>query len=84
MVQALLGEWRAELARKPLSMTEADACQVLGVSPNEQGHVDEEALKAAYRCNEFQLCTRCCATMHRGVHLCWQVMRVSARQNSSS
>lgn len=50
MVQALLGEWRAELARKPLSMTEADACQVLGVSPNEQGHVDEEALKAAYRC----------------------------------
>ena len=51
MVQALLGEWRAELARKPLSMTEADACQVLGVSPNEQGHVDEEALKAAYRCN---------------------------------
>ena len=51
MVQALLGEWRAELARKPLSMTEADACQVLGVSPNEQEHVDEEALKAAYRCN---------------------------------
>ena len=29
--QALLDEWRAELSRKALGMTEADACVVLGI-----------------------------------------------------
>ena len=47
--QTLLEEWRLELARKPLAMSEADACQVLQVSAGEDGHVSEEALKAAYR-----------------------------------
>ncbi len=48
-LQALLEAWHAELARKPLSMSEADACGVLGLSPGEGGQVAEEDLKASYR-----------------------------------
>lgn len=49
-VQSLLGAWRAELARKPLSMTESEACSVLGVDPDPvTGRVEEDALKSAYR-----------------------------------
>ncbi len=48
-VQALLDEWRAEAARKPLGMTEAEACQVLEVSLAEDQELDDEMLKAAYR-----------------------------------
>ncbi|KAK9868448.1 hypothetical protein WJX84_004951 [Apatococcus fuscideae] len=48
-LQTLLEEWRAELARKPLAMSEADACQVLGVTLGEDGHLSEDALKGAYR-----------------------------------
>ena len=48
-VQALLDEWRVELARKPLSMSEAEACKVLGLALSEDGRPPEEELKAAYR-----------------------------------
>lgn len=34
-LQALLDEWRAELSRKALGMTEADACTVLGIEAQE-------------------------------------------------
>ena len=34
-LQALLDEWRAELSRKALGMTEADACGVLGIETRE-------------------------------------------------
>ena len=47
-MQALLDEWRAELARKPMSMSESEACQVLEYTPGEEG-LQEEGLKAAYR-----------------------------------
>ena len=46
--QALLDEWRGELARKPMSMSEAEALQALEYSPVEQG-LEDDALKAAYR-----------------------------------
>ena len=49
IAQALLDEWRAEAARKPLGMTEAEACQVLEVSLAEDQELDDEMLKAAYR-----------------------------------
>ena len=47
--QSLLDAWRAELARKPLSMSEADACAVLGITPAADGTVPEDDLKTAYR-----------------------------------
>lgn len=47
--QALLDEWRAEAARKPLGMTEGEACQVLEVTLAEDQELDDEMLKAAYR-----------------------------------
>eukprot|EP00955_Chlamydomonas_euryale_P114012 366246-Chlamydomonas_euryale.AAC.4 len=47
--QALLEAWRAERARRPLAMSEADACSVLGVAPNKDGHVDEDDMRRAYR-----------------------------------
>ena len=53
-VQALLDEWRAEAARKPLGMTEAEACQVLEVSLAEDQELDDEMLKAAYRYQLFE------------------------------
>ena len=47
--QALLDEWRAELARKPLGMTEAEACALLEIQTGPGQALDEEVLKAAYR-----------------------------------
>lgn len=50
--QSLLAEWRSELARQPLSLSEADACAVLGLSTAarpEGGGVGEEELRRAYR-----------------------------------
>ena len=37
------------MARKPLGMTEAEACQVLEVTLSEGQELDDEMLKAAYR-----------------------------------
>lgn len=48
-MQALLDEWRAEVARTPLAMSEAEACKVLGLKPNSDGVVGEDDLKSAYR-----------------------------------
>lgn len=39
MRQALLEEWRAELARKPLGMSEQEACRLLEVSLGPEGQV---------------------------------------------
>jgi hypothetical protein len=47
--QSLLDAWRGELARQPLSMSEGEACGVLGITPQPNGVVPEEELKAAYR-----------------------------------
>ena len=47
MMQALLDEWRDELSRKPLGMSEADACAILQITPDENGAVAEEDLKQA-------------------------------------
>lgn len=47
--QALLDEWRAELARKPLCMSEAEACALLEIQMGPEQALDEEVLKAAYR-----------------------------------
>lgn len=52
-VQSLLDAWRAELARQPLSMSESEACGVLGITPQPNGVVPEEELKAAYRRREW-------------------------------
>lgn len=51
--QSLLDAWRAELARQPLSMSESEACGVLGITPQPNGVVPEEELKAAYRRREW-------------------------------
>ncbi len=65
--QALLDEWRAELARKPLGMGEAEACAILEIQFDNGGasaggggqeagmKLEEETLKAAYR----RLARRC-------------------------
>jgi hypothetical protein len=47
--QALLAQWRSELARQPLALSEADACAVLGISPSPSGVVAEEDMRKAYR-----------------------------------
>ncbi len=39
----------AELARKPLAMTESEACALLQITPNTDGIVTEDTLKSAYR-----------------------------------
>lgn len=44
-MQALLDEWRDELSRKPLGMSEADACAILEIAPDADGVVAEEDLK---------------------------------------
>ncbi|GIM04041.1 hypothetical protein Vretimale_8678, partial [Volvox reticuliferus] len=54
LLQSLLVEWRAELARQPLSLSEAEACSVLGLRPTCQGDnaavaISEEELRRAYR-----------------------------------
>jgi len=54
--QALMEQWRAELARKPLAMSEQEACATLGIkspSPSNpsggDGVVSEEDMRRAYR-----------------------------------
>lgn len=47
--QALLEAWRAELARKPLGLSEEAAARALGLDPGAEGGVGEEQMKAAYR-----------------------------------
>jgi DnaJ family protein C protein 13 len=45
-------QWRAELARKPLAMSEAEACATLGLKPGSGdggGTVSEEDMRRAYR-----------------------------------
>jgi hypothetical protein len=45
-------QWRAELARKPLAMSEAEACATLGISAaaaGPDGVVSEEEMRRAYR-----------------------------------
>ena len=42
-------QWRAELARQPLAMSEAAACEALGLSPGPDGVVTEEEMRKAYR-----------------------------------
>ncbi|GFR46450.1 hypothetical protein Agub_g8024, partial [Astrephomene gubernaculifera] len=60
LLQSLLAEWRAELSRQPLSLSEAEACEVLGLRPTghqqaggggqqQQLAVNEEELRRAYR-----------------------------------
>lgn len=50
LLQALLAEWRRELSRKPLAMSEGEALQVLGIAPGPDGVVSEDELRRAYRC----------------------------------
>ncbi|CAD7701733.1 unnamed protein product, partial [Ostreobium quekettii] len=54
LLQALLAEWRGELTRKPMSMSEKDASALLGVEPDEEGCISEETLKRAYRKMAFK------------------------------
>jgi hypothetical protein len=42
-------QWRAELARQPLAMSEAQACEALGLSPGPGGVVSEDDMRRAYR-----------------------------------
>lgn len=52
LAQALLDTWRAELSRRPLDMSEADAAGVLGLPPPDADGAaafSEDDLKAAYR-----------------------------------
>ena len=48
------------MARKPLGMTEAEACQVLEVKLAEGQELDDEMLKAAYRSDPAS-CVFCCS-----------------------
>ncbi|KAG2494521.1 hypothetical protein HYH03_007288 [Edaphochlamys debaryana] len=50
LLQSLLAEWRSELSRQPLSLSEAEACAVLGLGPLGPGEaVGEEDMRRAYR-----------------------------------
>jgi DnaJ family protein C protein 13 len=42
-------QWRAELQRKPLSMSEGQACEALGLTPGPDGRVEEDDMRRAYR-----------------------------------
>jgi hypothetical protein len=42
-------QWRAELARKPLAMSEAQAVATLGLTPGPDGAVSEDDMRRAYR-----------------------------------
>jgi len=42
-------QWRAELQRKPLSMSEGQACEALGLQPGPGGRVEEDDMRKAYR-----------------------------------
>ncbi len=48
-LQSLLAEWRSELSRQPLALSEADACAVLGLRPAAGEAIGEEELRRAYR-----------------------------------
>lgn len=48
-LQALMEQWRAELQRKPLSMSEGQACEALGLAPGPDGRVEEDDMRRAYR-----------------------------------
>lgn len=49
VAQALMEQWRAELQRKPLSMSEGQACEALGLTPGPDGRVEEDDMRRAYR-----------------------------------
>lgn len=49
-LQALLDEWRSELVRKPLGMTESDACAVLGLEPKDGEQVAPPSLSSVFAC----------------------------------
>ncbi|KAF8069423.1 GRV2 [Scenedesmus sp. PABB004] len=49
LLQALMEQWRAELARQPLAMSEAQACEALELSPGPGGVVAEDDMRRAYR-----------------------------------
>lgn len=49
LLQSILAEWRAELSRQPLALSEGDACAVLGLVSGGGGQVKEEELRRAYR-----------------------------------
>ncbi|GAX72903.1 hypothetical protein CEUSTIGMA_g358.t1 [Chlamydomonas eustigma] len=49
LLQALFSAWREELARQPLTMTEGEACSILGISGGADGKVSEEEMRRAYR-----------------------------------
>lgn len=48
-LQSLLAEWRSELSRQPLALSETDACAVLGLRPAAGEAIGEEELRRAYR-----------------------------------
>ncbi len=48
-VQALMEQWRAELQRKPLAMSESQACEALGLTTGPDGRVEEDDMRRAYR-----------------------------------
>lgn len=48
-LQALLEAWRAELTRRPLGLSAADAAKVLELDVNAPEGLNEETMKAAYR-----------------------------------
>ena len=79
VMQALLEEWRNDLARKPLVMSEREACAVLGVQQEEggqpqEGPLSEDALKAAYRSVMTTHSLYCNVTNHL-LLLCLSVVR---------
>lgn len=49
LLQALMEQWRAELARQPLAMSEVQACETLGITAGADGVVTEDDLRKAYR-----------------------------------
>ncbi len=49
LLQALLAEWRAELSRQPLALSESEACAVLGIKVTQGGVVSEDDMRKAYR-----------------------------------
>lgn len=65
-------QWRAELQRKPLSMSEGQACEALGLTPGPDGRVEEDDMRKAYR----TLARRCGRqqTLQRSLQVaCWLV-----------
>lgn len=47
-------EWRAELTKKPMSMSESEACKLLNIDLKPDEEISEEALKRAYRKMAFK------------------------------